>query len=203
MFSGIIQGIGEVIALQKNDNGAKISLDIRHCQPNLSLQLGDSVAVNGVCLTVISYTANDFEAEISNTSLNLTNLQHIKVGSKLNLEPALTLKQAVNGHLVTGHVDAECCLNEVTESGFSRILSFSVPKGLSKYIVERGSVTLDGVSLTVNSVLADTFTVTIVPHTWQRTIAHQWQVGSKVNLEVDMIARYLERLQQAKHGQNI
>jgi riboflavin synthase len=194
MFSGIVKGIGTALSVQNNKNGIRVAFNTSLVKPKMELKLGDSVAVNGVCLTVIDFTNNSFEAEISNTTLELTNLQGLVVGSKVNLEPALRLNEAVNGHLVTGHIDATCCLKEVVESGFSRVLSFAVPESLSKYIVERGSVTLDGISLTVNSISSMVFKVTIIPHTWENTIANQWHIEEKINLEIDMMARYLERL---------
>lgn len=194
MFSGIIQGIGTIIELKKDSDGVNINIDASTLESMPKQKVGDSIAVNGACLTITSHSHSSFSAEVSNTTLKLTNLSHLNVGSQVNLEPALTLQEAVNGHLVSGHVDHICHLEEIKTSGFSRRLTISIADELCQYAVARGSITLDGISLTINDIEGNKVSVTIIPHTWNHTIAHQWKVGTAINLEVDLIARYIERL---------
>jgi riboflavin synthase len=156
--------------------------------------LGDSIAVNGVCLTAVALDSGSFSADVSRETLSLTSLGHLARGSKVNLEKALTLQTRLGGHLVSGHVDG---LGEViSRHDDARSVRFSIraPAQLAKYIAAKGSITMDGTSLTVNKVEGSTFELNIVPHTLQETIIADYRSGTPVNLEVDVIARYLERL---------
>ncbi len=193
MFTGIIQAVG-TIANMENRGG---DMRLRIATGKLSLDdvaLGDSIAVNGVCLTVVELPGDGFVADVSRETMTHTSLASLKTGSSVNLEKALTLATRLGGHLVSGHVDG---LGEVvSRSDDARSVHFVIraPDELAKYIAHKGSITIDGTSLTVNQVNGAEFDLNIVPHTIQETIISGYQAGSKVNLEVDIIARYLERL---------
>ena len=200
MFTGIIKCLGQVKQNEPRNGGAR--LEIR--SPKLaafSIGEGDSVAINGVCLTALAPRPDQFSADASAETLRLTSLGRIQPGDRVNLEPALKAGDALGGHLVSGHVDGQARLIEAEPEGDSWRMRFEVPTGLSRYIVHKGSVTLDGISLTVNQVEDDWFEVNIIPHTWDVTTLSQVKPGDLVNLEVDQIARYLERLlkQRERH----
>jgi len=198
MFTGIIQALGKVDLHEASGGDLRLGidcgdLDLAHTQ------IGDSIAVNGVCLTAVELGstelgARSFVADVSRETLQLTSLGQLVRGSPVNLEPALRLSDALGGHLVSGHVDGLANLVEMEADARSVRYRFEVEPGLQHYIAVKGSVTLDGCSLTVNAVEANSFDVNIVPHTQQRTVFHTYQIGSRVNIEVDIIARYLERL---------
>ncbi len=193
MFTGIIQAIGRITSMQ--DKGGDIRLGIETGKLDLSdVELGDSIAVNGVCLTAVELPGNGFLADVSRETLSLTSLGGLKPGSPVNLEKALTLATRLGGHLVSGHVDGLGTVISRQEDARSVRFVIEAPKELAKYIVHKGSITVDGTSLTVNGVDGARFELNIVPHTLQETIMDTYQPGSRVNLEVDLIARYLERL---------
>ena len=156
--------------------------------------LGDSIAVNGVCLTAIDFNSASFTADVSNETLALTSLGQLAHGSEVNLEKALTLQDRLGGHLVSGHVDGLGDILEQANDGRSVRFHIKAPDEIAKYIADKGSVCVDGVSLTVNKITGSVFTLNIVPHTIEETIIKHYSPGKKVNLEVDVIARYLERL---------
>lgn len=193
MFTGIVESIGTIRDMQPK--GGDMRLTIATGKLDMSdVALGDSIAVNGVCLTAVALDHGNFSADVSRETLSLTSLGHLARGSKVNLEKALTLQTRLGGHLVSGHVDG---LGEViSRQDDARSVRFSIraPAQLAKYIAAKGSITLDGVSLTVNKVEGSTFELNIVPHTLQETIIADYRSGTPVNLEVDVIARYLERL---------
>jgi riboflavin synthase len=193
MFTGIIQAIGTVARLEPR--GGDLRLGIRTGKLDLSaVQLGDSIAVNGVCLTAVELSGDGFAADVSRETLSLTSLGSLRPGSPVNLEKALTLSTPLGGHLVSGHVDG---LGEVLERrDDARSVRFRVqaPAELARYIAHKGSICVDGTSLTVNAVEGRVFELNIVPHTLQETIMDGYRPGTRVNLEVDLIARYLERL---------
>jgi len=195
MFTGIIQAVGTLSDLQPK--GGDMALVVNTGKLDLAdVQLGDSIAVNGVCLTAVALTDSGFTADVSRETLSLTSLGDLSKGSEVNLEKALTLETRLGGHLVSGHVDG---LGEVVarrNDGRSEWFNIKAPKSLAKYIAAKGSITIDGVSLTVNRVDGEHFEINIVPHTIQETIIGHYQSGTKINLEVDVIARYLERLIQ-------
>lgn len=193
MFTGIIATTGTIQALQPHGQDLTLSIQAPHWNWD-SVQLGDSIAVNGVCLTVTALINQGFSADVSVETLNLTSLGSLKVGSTVNLESALTLSTPLGGHLVSGHVDGLGELISRTNDARSERLVFRLPKNLSRYVAVKGSITIDGISLTVNAVTDDTFSVNIIPHTNERTTLKDLKIGQKVNLEVDLIARYLERL---------
>ena len=193
MFTGIIQALGTVAALQPQ--GGDMRLTIHTGKLDMSdVQLGDSIAINGVCLTAVALTASSFSADVSTETLALTSLGALSHGSAVNLEKALTLNTRLGGHLVSGHVDG---LGEViSRHDDARSVRFTLraPVGLAKYIAQKGSICVDGTSLTVNKVNGAEFELAIIPHTLQETIMGSYRPGTKINLEVDVIARYLERL---------
>ena len=193
MFTGIIQAIGKVTGIK--DQGGDIRLGIDTGKLDLSdVALGDSIAVNGVCLTAVELPGNGFVADVSGETLSLTSLGNLKSGSPVNLEKALTLATRLGGHLVSGHVDGLGTVISRQEDARSVRFVIEAPAELAKYIVHKGSITVDGTSLTVNGVDGARFELNIVPHTLQETIMATYRAGSQVNLEVDLIARYLERL---------
>lgn len=193
MFTGIIESVGRIAALQNLSGDMRVRVEARDLDWR-DVQLGDSIATNGVCLTVVTLTAHHFEADMSVETLALTTAKKWSVGMRVNLEKALTPSSRMGGHLVSGHVDG---VGEITgRSCDARSERFSVraPASLAKYIAQKGSITVDGTSLTVNAVDGAVFELNIVPHTLQETIIDDYKVGTRVNLEVDVIARYLERL---------
>ncbi len=193
MFTGIIQSVGTIASITPQGGDARLSINVGELDLTQS-DLGDSIAVNGVCLTAIEYGKNQFSADVSNETLNLTSLKNINVGSDVNLEKALTLNTALGGHIVSGHVDGQAELVSLTNDGRSIRYEFDAPLDLAKYIAEKGSITIDGASLTINKIEKNRFGINIVPHTLENTIFKHYVSGTKVNIEVDIIARYLERL---------
>lgn len=193
MFTGIIQAIGEVVGLQQR--GGDVRLRIRTGKLDLSdVAMGDSIAVNGVCLTAVELPGDGFVADVSRETLSLTSLGRLKPGSAVNLEKALTLATRLGGHLVSGHVDGLGTVIERHDDARSVRFTIEAPEELARYIAHKGSITVDGTSLTVNAVSGRRFELNIVPHTLQETIMDGYAPGWRVNLEVDLIARYLERL---------
>jgi len=197
MFTGIIQALGHVEQNEKRDGDICLTincgdLDLSRTQP------GDSIAVNGACLTAIEFGAQSFSADVSIETMNKTSLGDLAVGSPVNLEPALTLNDALGGHLVSGHVDGIGTMLEMQPEARSIRYQFEIEPALQHYIAAKGSVTVDGTSLTVNGIEANRFDVNIVPHTQQKTVFQYYQPGARVNIEVDIIARYLERLLQGR-----
>ena len=193
MFTGIIAALGKVVAVQTQ--GGDVRLEVASQKLDLNdVELGDSIAVNGVCLTVVSIQSDRVYFDVSKETLDRTSIGIAKIGSEINLEKALALGDRLGGHFVSGHVDGmgECIKRET--SARSIIFQFRVPSNLERYIAEKGSICIDGVSLTVNEVSQDIFEVNVIPHTLEETIIKDYQVGTRVNLEVDLIARYLERL---------
>jgi riboflavin synthase len=193
MFTGIIQAVGRIAAIEKHAGDARLRIDTGTLDMN-DVQLGDSIAVSGVCLTALECGAKAFSADVSSETLTRTTLGSLRTGSRVNLEKALTPASRLGGHLVSGHVDG---VGEVTErSADARSVRFRIqaPAALARYIAAKGSICLDGVSLTVNAVDGAQFGLNIVPHTLQATTLDAYLPGRRVNLEVDLIARYLERL---------
>jgi riboflavin synthase len=195
MFTGIIQSIGSIADLQPK--GGDMALVVNTGKLDMDdVALGDSIAVNGVCLTAIALSDKTFTADVSRETLSLTSLGGLSKGSAVNLEKALTLQTRLGGHLVSGHVDGLGEVESRHNDGRSARFRIKAPDELAKYIAAKGSITIDGVSLTVNVVDNSFFEINIVPHTLQETIIGNYQAGTKINLEVDVVARYLERLIQ-------
>ena len=193
MFTGIIQAVGRVAALEPK--GADMRLYVHTGTLDLSdVSLGDSIAVSGVCLTAVALPGDGFWADVSNETLQRTVLGAVVPGATVNLEKALTPASRLGGHLVSGHVDGVGVVRERRDDGRSVRFRLQAPDGLARYIAEKGSICVDGISLTVNAVHGALFDLNIVPHTLQETTMETYTVGRRVNLEVDLIARYLERL---------
>lgn len=193
MFTGIIEAVGTISTLEPR--GGDVRLSVRCGDLDLSgAAIGDSIAVNGCCLTVVALENGVFAADVSRESLGLTTLGGLECGSRINLERALTLSKPLGGHLVTGHVDGIGQVESRAEDGRSVRFRFRAPQALARYLARKGSVCVDGVSLTVNEVDGPVFGVNIVPHTLEATVFGDYRKGSRVNLEVDIVARYLERL---------
>ncbi len=192
MFTGIIQGKGSVFETRPAGGGLVVGLeaDFDLSEP----EEGESIAVNGVCLTAKGIGGRRFHADVSPESLSKTNLGRLTVGGSVNLERALRLSDRLGGHLVSGHVDGVSELLSKTKHGDFTIFTFTVPIGQGRYIIQKGSITIDGISLTVNSVDDKTFSVSIIPHTMAVTTLGQLIVGSLVNIEVDIIGKYVEKL---------
>jgi len=197
MFTGIIQALGKVKRSEPSDGDIRLTIDCGDLDLT-QIQIGDSIAVNGACLTAVELRGQSFVADVSVETMDKTSLGQLAVGSPVNLETALTLNTALGGHLVSGHVDGLATLVEMQADARSIRYRFEVEPGIQHYIAVKGSVTLDGTSLTVNNVEDNRFDVNIVPHTQQKTVFQYYQAGSRVNIEVDIIARYLERLLQGR-----
>ncbi|TFG86743.1 MAG: riboflavin synthase [Chromatiales bacterium] len=193
MFTGIIQGVGAVRGTTTSSSGRRLVVDLGALRSR-AFNLGDSIAVNGACLTVVEFGGGTFAADVSAETLRVTTLGGLTTGSPVNLEPALTLADPLGGHLVTGHVDGVGEVVERREEGGTAILRFALPEPLQRYAARKGSVCIDGVSLTINDVTDGEVLVTLVPHTLGHTIMQHYQTGSRVNVEVDLMARYVERL---------
>ena len=193
MFTGIIESTGSIVSTTRVGGDLRVIVDVADMDIG-EVKLGDSIAVNGVCLTAVAFDSNSFTADVSNETISLTSLQYMKPGSSVNLERALTPTSRLGGHLVSGHVDGLGELIDMSEDARSWRLRIRAPEDLKRYIATKGSITVDGISLTVNAIDDAVFELNIVPHTWERTIIQHYKPGQKVNLEVDLIARYLERL---------
>lgn len=193
MFTGIIEAVGEIAAM--TPRGGDVRLLVKTGKLDLSdVKLGDSIAVNGVCLTAVELPGDGFWADVSRETLQRTAFADFKNGSRVNLEKALMPTSRLGGHLVSGHVDGVGHI--ISREDNARAIQFRIaaPKELARYIAFKGSITVDGVSLTVNEVDGNEFELTIVPHTLSETIMNEYRSGRAVNLEVDQVARYLERL---------
>ncbi len=193
MFTGIVQGVGTVRAIEPR--GGDVTLVFDTAGVSLAdIELGGSIAVSGVCLTATRFDASSFAADVSRETLSLTTLGDRVVGGRVNLEKALLAGQALGGHYVTGHVDGVGELVSRHDDARSVRMEFRVPPELARYVARKGSICIDGVSLTVNGATADRFDVNLVPHTLAVTTLGALQSGHRVNLEVDIIARYVERM---------
>ncbi|HCV03696.1 riboflavin synthase [Pseudoalteromonas sp. MEBiC 03607] len=193
MFTGIIEATGKIVELTQKQG----DLAIRIQSTNLDMKdvkLGDSIATNGVCLTVVAKHSDGFSADLSNETISLTGFAHYKKGQTVNLEKAMQPLSRLGGHLVSGHVDGIATVESISPNARATEYWLSTDNDLMKYIPYKGSVCIDGISLTVNEVEQNRFKLTIVPHTAEQTTIAEFQVGTQVNLEVDQIARYLERL---------
>lgn len=199
MFTGIIIDIGEVAECESV--GDDVRLRIRTGNLPLSrLAVGDSIAVNGICLTAVVLPGDGFYADVSSETLRCTTLQSLEIGSRVNLETAMTPESALGGHWVSGHVDGVGRVLSCEPEGRSMRYEIALPSELARYVAPKGSIAVDGVSLTVNQVNPGSFTVNIVPHTLEKTIFSGYRPETPVNLEVDIIARYLERLMSFRNG---
>ncbi len=194
MFTGLVQGVGLVAGIERSSDGARIMI----ATPLVpELNAGDSIAINGVCLTAVTLAGDSFAADAMNETLTRSSLGDLALGSSVNLELPLRATDRLGGHVVQGHVDGVGEVLEQHDDGFARRIRFGAPAEVLRYVVEKGSIAVDGVSLTVTAVDERSFTVSLIPETLQRTNLGQLRLGSRVNLEVDVLAKYVEKLMVA------
>ena len=193
MFTGIIQTIGNISRIESKESDSHI---IFKTDKNIldDMKVGDSISVNGICLSVVGKTEDTFSVDVSNETMRLTTFSVLKVNNNVNLEKAMVLSDRINGHFVSGHIDGMGIVRGKKKDGRSTSFLIEFPYGLKKFISKKGSVSIDGVSLTINTVKDNSFSVNIIPHTLSETIMPQYKEGTKVNIEVDLIARYLDKL---------
>lgn len=191
MFTGIIEGLGTISSIRPSNQGKQFSIDADFDLDNT--KIGDSIAVNGACLTAVSISRRRFSVDVSPETLNLSVLGIAKNGDRVNLERALKLSDRLDGHLVSGHVDGTGTIKKKVKAGNAIIITFNVPPSLSRYMIKKGSVAIDGVSLTINNCERDSFDVSIIPHTAKLTTIGLKKIGDPVNIETDMIGKYVER----------
>ena len=195
MFTGLIQAVGRIAQIEKGEQDIRLRIETGKL-PLADVALGDSIATSGVCLTVTELPGDGYWADVSPETLSLTTLGTKGIGDSVNLETSLTLNTPLGGHLVSGHVDGVGQIEEIIEDARFWRVKVAAPENLARYIAMKGSICVDGTSLTVNQVAGNAFDLTIIPQTWEETVFSEYQVGSPVNLEVDVIARYLERMMQ-------
>ncbi|CAH1196291.1 Riboflavin synthase [Vibrio harveyi] len=197
MFTGIVEAVGKLTAITPKGEDITVTVEVGKLDMS-DVKLGDSIATNGVCLTVVDFGSNYYSADLSLETLNKTGFAAYQVGDKVNLEKAMLPTTRFGGHIVSGHVDGVGVIVERNQVGRAIEFWVEIPTEISKYVAEKGSITVDGISLTVNDLRKNGFKLTIVPHTSEETTIDQFQVGHKVNLEVDVLARYMERLLQGQ-----
>ncbi|MCC7464581.1 MAG: riboflavin synthase [Gammaproteobacteria bacterium] len=190
MFTGIIEELGTVKSVRRQSDGIRLSVTAKIVMNGI--KTGDSIAVNGSCLTVTELDRYSFTADVSGETVNRTNIGKLRVGDKVNLERPMMLSDRLGGHLVSGHVDAVGLIRGVTKKGDVSIFTFEAPKEVSKYLIFKGSVAVDGISLTVNEITGKTVSITVIPHTLKMTTLGFKKIGDTVNLEADMIGKYIE-----------
>jgi riboflavin synthase len=191
MFTGLVQGLGTVAAVEPTADGVRLAI----ATPlGRELAQGDSIAVNGVCLTAIEPSNGTFAADVMNESLRRSSLAEVGPGSEVNLELAMRAGDRLGGHIMQGHVDGVGTISAIAADGFARVVTVTAPAELLRYVVEKGSIAIDGVSLTVSAVDDETFSVSLIPETLEKTILGGAEVGKPVNLEVDVLAKYVEKL---------
>ncbi len=193
MFTGIIETVGRVVHIEHNQQGSRLHLQSGKVDP-VTVDLGASIAVNGVCLTVCELIAKGLMFDVSAETRSRTTLSQLKTGDRINLEQAVTPSTRLGGHFVSGHVDGMGKIVSIVADGFSKIITVDVDKSLAKYIAIKGSIAVDGVSLTTNQIDGNQFKLTLIPHTLQETTIGSYCSGQRINIEVDVIARYIERL---------
>ena len=190
MFTGIVETIGKVDAVHKSNSSLNLKIRI----DNLNSSIGDSISINGVCLTVEYVNDCIFSFSVSPETYELSNMESIKSNDQVNIETSLTLDKLISGHIVQGHVDTTSKVTELYQVDNSWYVKFEIDTKYMKYIIQKGSITVDGVSLTVNEVFENEFSVMIIPHTWENTIFKNYTIGNISNIEVDVLAKYIEKL---------
>ncbi len=192
MFTGLIEEVGKVKSIIKEKNGLRITISSDVILDDIKVD--DSVAVNGTCLTVVAFDTIGFTVQAVQESVSLTTLKFLKIGDLVNTERALRLDSRLGGHIVQGHIDGVGEISKVLNNGLSIDYFIKVDSSLEKYIVKKGSITLDGISLTVTDIKDNILSVSIIPHTVKNTIIDSWKMGSKINVETDILGRYIEKL---------
>jgi len=193
MFTGIIQAKGRVKEVTHSDKGALFVFESDSLDMS-SVSIGDSIAVNGVCLTVIDFCDSNFSADVSQETLDCSIFDKLQIGQNVNLEKSLRLNQGIDGHLVSGHVDGIGKIDSISAEGESTRINIEIDQSLEKYVAKKGSICINGVSLTVNSIENNIIGINIVPHTFTLTTFGELEIGARVNIEIDIIARHLEKL---------
>lgn len=196
MFTGIIEEIGKIKSFKKDSNGATVEVE---CSLVLEdTKLGDSIAINGVCQTVIELSSNSFKARVSDETLKVTTFENLKSGNIVNLERALTLSSRLGGHIVSGHVDCRGKFTKIEKLTDFYNLEFEIPQEQTKYVVHKGSITINGISLTVAEINQNRFKVAIIPHTFENTNLKALNIGDNVNIETDILGKYVEKMLSSK-----
>jgi riboflavin synthase len=196
MFTGLIEEVGSVIGVRRQGDASRLALSAPRI--GAGVQIGDSVSINGVCLTAVVVAGPRIEFDAIAETLRRSNMGELQVGDRVNLERAMSAAARFGGHIVQGHVDAVGNVESIVPEANSRRVVIAAPAGLFRYVVEKGSITVDGISLTVAAVNSTSFTVAIIPHTWSATTLGLRRVGDRVNLEADILAKYVERLLEAR-----
>jgi len=200
MFTGIIEELGSIIQADIVTNGMNLTIE---CSKILEdINLGDSICVNGCCQTVVDFNKKWFKTNLSPETLKVTNFSQIKSGQKVNLERAMSANSRFGGHIVQGHIDGVGILQNIKNNGSFYQLNFSVENDLLKYIINKGSITINGISLTVSEILQNGFEVVIIPHTFENTILQFAKIGDKMNIETDIIGRYVEKMLGQKNNES-
>ena len=199
MFTGIIKAKGSIAAIEKRAGDVRLRVTAADL-PWADYEVGDSIAVNGVCLTAVQLHDDGFDTDVSVETLDVTTLKHLETGDAVNLEPALRVGDALGGHLVSGHVDGISRMTARADDARSIRMTFEVPAELARYVARKGSICVDGVSLTINEVSGNTFGLNIIPHTAEVTTMGAYEPGTAVNIEVDLLARYIERMLGSETG---
>jgi riboflavin synthase len=192
MFTGIIENIGKIIVIEEVNNNYLIKVEVTNLSINISN--GDSIAVNGACLTVVNVKNNIFSFDLSPETMKLTSFKYLTKDDLVNIEFPLTLNKFISGHITTGHIDTICLIEKLLKDTDSWFIQIKVDKIYLKYIVHKGSICIDGVSLTINQVDGNMIDLMVIPHTYQNTIIKNYSLGDSVNIEVDYIAKHLEKL---------
>ncbi|MBS4024614.1 MAG: riboflavin synthase [Clostridia bacterium] len=200
MFTGLVEELGEMIKIQHGINSAKLTVKARKVLEQV--KLGDSIAVNGVCLTVVWFSPSQFAAEVMDETLGKTNLGNLVTGDKVNLERALSLGDRLGGHMVSGHIDGVGKIVGLKKVDIANVITIEAPQEVTDYIISKGSVAIDGISLTVVDCQNEIFTVSIIPHTAEMTTLGYKKNGDKVNLEADMIGKYVAKFLERKAAGN-
>lgn len=197
MFTGIITAVGHIKSMMRHGDDMRVTVNTGKLDMS-DVKLGDSIATNGVCLTVVDFSENHYSVDVSAETLKYSGFADYKVGTRVNLEKALAVNDRLGGHIVSGHVDGVGTVSRIVEHTKYIEIWVQAPDDLAKYIAHKGSITTDGVSLTVNEINGAEFMLWVIPHTLQETVLGDYSVGTRINLEVDLIARYLERLLQGE-----
>jgi riboflavin synthase len=193
LFTGLVQDLGEITAVDGSGDGVRLAI-----ATTLELAEGDSIAVNGVCLTATAVSDGHFAADVMNETLRRSSLAEVGPGGRVNLELPLRAADRLGGHFVQGHVDGVGGIWDVRDDGFARVVTIGAPPEIMRYVIEKGSIAVDGVSLTISGLGDDWFQVSLIPETLERTILGEANTGTPVNLEVDVLAKYIERLVPAR-----